>query len=135
MQYKTKIESTSTEITETYCVGNKTYAAELTIHSVGVYAGMAGWDNHSVSVHFVSEIEGSITINFPKVQRTDTTHPQRMLTPDGKHFTSYAELEIESAVREFLSMKKAIGTKNKSLEHVTMNIMDEHTREHTSIRS
>ena len=131
MQYKTKIESTSTEITETYCVGDKTYDTELTMHRGGVYGSMAGWEKHIVSVRFMSEIEGSLTIKFPSVQRSDTAYPHRMLTPDGLHFTSYAEREIESAVREFLTTKIAIEPKNKTLEHLTMSILDRSMRKHT----
>ncbi|MFA6707535.1 MAG: hypothetical protein WC194_10785 [Mesotoga sp.] len=125
MQYKTKIESTSTEITETYVVGNKNYDAELTIHNIGVYAGMAGWAKHTVSVRFVSEIEGSFTLQFPKVQRTDTTYPQRMLKPDESQFTSYAEQELIKAVKNFVSIKETFGSQHVLFDHVSMRIMED----------
>ena len=65
------------------------------------------------------------TLQFPKVQRTDTAYPQRMLKPDESQFTSYAEQELIKAVKNFVSIKETFESQHVLFDHVSMRIMED----------
>ena len=137
MQYKKIIKALSDEITETYQINGVDYHGSLEVHSLGYISGMAGNDEHSVTITLRREYEdvreseqdpfGSINLTFPIVKRDDNLNPQRMLEQsDSKNsirrFSPYALQKMDAAVGQFIAMKLAWKAKGFTIKQASVSV-------------
>ena len=134
MKYETKMKFYKHIITEEYVVDEKTYRAEFTINALGYCTGMAGYNEYCLGIILFragSKLPiGSLSIIFPKLQRSDVTNEEQMVIPCFRHwsehpmpqFTPFAEREIKRVVTEYIHQNKSLGLAGFLLHSVSVSV-------------
>ncbi len=131
MQYTPVYKHTGYQITETYCVEDVTYTAEITIAQLSFSTGMAGFDPFHATINLFGPETlslGIIQVNFPKILAREEHHPLRMLvmererhSPSKREFSPYGEKMLKEAVLAFLEERKRYQTTGLSCSGITFN--------------
>jgi len=129
MHYTQVVVSTKERISEIYPVDGVSYAAELEIHSIGCIGGMAGLDEHVLTLSLAQDETriGSLRLEFPTVRRTEGGQVERMLiaqqgTAKERRFTPWAEQRIREAVVQYVRMRTSCHAWKSELSAVTMRL-------------